>query len=104
MAGATARFGLSSRLRGFYLLDIGSHARAESYPPYCVTGGAAAVRNMMKITNNSNGRTLAHEAGHILLNNGNHPANLQRVMGPAGAAPQGETFTDAECSTIYANA
>ena len=104
MAGATARFGLSSRLRAFYLLNIGSGARAESFPPYCATGGAASVRNMIKITNNSNGRTLAHETGHILLNNGDHPANLQRVMGPAGGAPQGEAFLDSECSTLYANA
>ena len=104
MTGATARFGLSSRLRAFYLLDVGSHARAESYPPYCATGGAAVTRNMLEITNDSNGRSLAHEAGHVLLNNGNHPTDLLRVMGPAGRAPQGETFTDTECSTIYANA
>lgn len=104
MTGATARFGLASRLRAFYVQDIGSHARAESYPPYCATGGASVIRNMLKITNNSNGRTLAHEAGHVLLNSGNHPGDLRRTMGPAGGPPQGETFTDTECSTIYTNA
>lgn len=104
MSGATTRFALSSRLRAFYVRAVGSGARAEAYPPYCATGGAAVARNMIEVTNNSNGRSLAHEVGHILLNSGNHPTDMQRTMGPAGAAPQGETFNDAECSTIHANA
>ena len=104
MTGATARFGLTSRLRAFYMVDIGSHARAESFPPYCATGGGAVALNMIKLTNTASGKTLGHESGHILLNSGTHPAGSTNVMSPTNTAPLGETFTDAQCSTLYANA
>ena len=104
MLGANTRFGLGSRLRAFYVLDIGSHARAESYPPFCAVGGAAVIRNMIKVTNTGTGRTLAHEVGHILLNSGAHPAGATNVMSPTNAAPLGETFSDTQCTAIYANA
>jgi hypothetical protein len=104
MTGATARFGLGSRLRAFYARDIGSHARAESYPPYCATGGAAVIRNMIKVTNTASGKTLGHEVGHVLLNSGAHPAGSTNVMSPTNTAPLGEDFTETQCTTLYNNA
>jgi len=104
MQRATAQFGLASRIRAFYVLDVGSHARAESYPPYCATGAAAVIRGMAKITNTGTGRTLGHEVGHILLNSGAHPAGATNIMSPTNQAPQGETISDAQCTTIYNNA
>jgi hypothetical protein len=104
MTGATGTFGLTSRLRAFYVLNITSNARAESYPPYCATGGAAVIRNMIKVTNTASGKTLGHEVGHVLLNSGAHPAGTTNVMSPTNTAPLGEDFTNAQCTTLYNNA
>lgn len=101
---AATQFRMTSRIRAFFVVGTHDRQRAYSVPPFCGTGAAAVQRNAAYISNLGNSRTLAHEIGHILLNSGAHPGKTQ-VMSPADPhPPQGETFTDAECTKIYNNA
>jgi Domain of unknown function (DUF4157) len=98
---ATARFGLASRIRAFYVQSVSSGARAES----CIPAGAVGYLSRVSwITNSATGRTLGHEVGHILLNSGAHPAGTTNIMSPTNQAPVGETVTNPQCTTIYNNA
>jgi len=98
--GATAAFGLSARIRAFFVQQItGVSASGYSYPPYCATGAAAALRNTAFIENSGDDSTLGHEIGHILLNSGAHPSG--NLMQPR---PRPNELTDPQCATIYANA
>jgi len=101
--GASATFKLSSKLRAFYVDTISSGSRGDSYPPYCATGTAAPLSGMATVSNSGADRTLAHELGHILINSGDHPADTKNLMHPTNTAT-GNELTDAQKTTIYANA
>jgi hypothetical protein len=101
-SGATAQYGLTSPIRAFYAATISSGARGESYPPYCATGTAAAIRGMLKVTNSGADRTLSHELGHVLLNSGDHPPEMDNLMHPTNTAT-GEQLTAAQCAAANAN-
>ena len=100
--GAAAAFGLSARMRAFFVSDVTGRANINAYslPPYCATGAAARFVNTVVVQNTADTGTLAHELGHILLNSGAHPA---RTMMTA-AAPTPTEITDPQCATIYRNA
>lgn len=99
-AGASAAFGLSARIRAFFVRDItGYNASGYSKPPYCATGPAASFRNGAVVQNSGDDSTLAHEIGHILLNSGAHPTAT--IMAPR---PRPNEITDPQCTTIYRNA
>jgi peptidoglycan hydrolase-like protein with peptidoglycan-binding domain len=108
--GATADFNLSSRIRAFYVGSLNpsstpeGHTDAYSLPP-AVAGSDAALSNMVVITNTASARGLAHEFGHILLNEGSsaHQGDPDYLMSPAGEPP-GERLTPDECKTIFDNA
>ncbi len=102
--GATASRNLSSRMRVFYPGSTsGYSALAFSRPPYCAGGYA----NHAVIYPNALSDTLAHEFGHILINNGTHagiddPTDTRNLM----FAP-GRTASDldpSQCNIIYNNA
>jgi hypothetical protein len=100
--GATARFGLGSRIRAFYPATMsGSGAAGYSLPPFCATGLGAPFLNMVVLTNLTTAEDLAHEVGHILTNSGAHPAAT--VMSPTNARTV-LTLGDAQCTSIYNNA
>jgi hypothetical protein len=101
--GATADFGLSSRIRAFYVASINPAVPAYSRPPFCSTGAGSVLQNMAVVTNTASVRGLAHEFGHILLNNGNHPNDPLNLMSAPGNPP-GEQLTATDCTTIFANA
>lgn len=95
---ATAAHSLSSRMRVFLVQTFSGYGAAGfSRPPYCAGGYA----NHIILANIASGATnpLAHEFGHILLNNGNHPA-APNLMAPTG----GTVLTPADCATCYSNA
>ena len=97
--GATAAFGLNARLRAFFVNDLtGFNASGYSKPPFCATGAGAPFRNVAVIANSGDDSTLAHEAGHILLNSGAHPTGS--IMQPR---PRPNEIADPQCTTIYAN-
>lgn len=102
-SGASADLGLSSRFRAFYVGSTTPAVPAYSFPPFCATGGAAGVRNMAVVTNGASIRGLAHEFGHLLLNNGAHPANPVNLMSAPGSPP-GEQLNATDCATIFGNA
>ena len=110
--GATADFNLSGRIRAFYVGSITpsstlfGHTDAYSVVPSCTTGSGAAVGKMVVITNTGSGRALAHEFGHILLNEGSsvhQNMDPDYLMSPAGSPP-GERLTPDQCKTIFDNA
>lgn len=103
MSGATADFGLSSRIRAFFVATINDGTPAYDFPPFCATGSAAPLQNMAIVSNSASVRGLAHEIGHILLNSDDHPADPANLMS-APATPPGEQLTSAQCATIFANA
>jgi len=103
VTGATSDFGLSSRIRAFYVDSTSPSESAYSFPPFCATGGASGVRNMVVVTNRASERGLAHEFGHILLNNSAHPADPINLMSAPGSPP-GEQLNATDCATIFANA
>jgi hypothetical protein len=107
-AGADAAFGLSGRIRAFYV-DTYTPAtgRGTSYPPYCATGAGAPLLNNVYVTNTGARRTLAHEIGHILLNSPAHtgidnPATADNIMVPTNTAT-GDAVDGTQCATIFAS-
>ncbi|TDW22079.1 eCIS core domain-containing protein [Kribbella kalugense] len=98
---ATARFGLTSRIRAFFPRTFSLAAgRGFSWPASC--GPVPSKRNTIVVQNAGTERTLAHEIGHILLNPGPHQAAAtQNVMVPTAVSPLAERFTDADCASIY---
>ena len=102
-SGATADFNLSSPIRAFYVNSTRPSVPADSVPPFCATGAAAPLKGMAVVTNTASIRGLAHEFGHILLDNGNHPADPLNLMSAPGSPP-GEQLTTADCATIFTNA
>jgi hypothetical protein len=100
--GATATFGLTAPIRAFYPATFsGSGAGGYSVPAFCATGPAAPLRGMVVLRNVTTREDLAHEIGHTLLNSGAHPAaNLMSPFSGRAVVP----LTDAQCTTIYANA
>ncbi|HEY9755044.1 MAG TPA: DUF4157 domain-containing protein [Oculatellaceae cyanobacterium] len=115
--GATADFNLSGRIRAFYVNSLTPSSTpfgdtdAYSIPPSVATGFRAALRNMVVITDKGSVRALAHEIGHILLDQGNSAhygvdgnfLGSEYLMAPAGPTP-GERITPNQCRTIFDNA
>jgi len=99
--GATARFGLSARIRAFYVSVLSSGDRASSCPP---TGSIPLQRRVAWVSNTGLGRSLAHELGHILLDPGPHKTATSNIMTPTNTAPLGETIDDTQCARIYSKA
>jgi peptidoglycan hydrolase-like protein with peptidoglycan-binding domain len=102
-SGASADFGLSSRIRAFYVHSTTPSEPAYSFPPFCATGTASALNGMSVVSNSASVRGLAHEFGHHLLNNGVHPGDPLNLMSAPGSPP-GEQLTPTDCATIFANA
>jgi hypothetical protein len=103
VAGVRSMFALSGRILAIFVRDTSPAVLAYSFPPFCATGGATAMAGVSVLTNNTSVRGLAHELGHHLLNNGNHPANPVNLMA-ALAVPPGEQLSATDCGTIFANA
>jgi peptidoglycan hydrolase-like protein with peptidoglycan-binding domain len=115
--GATADFNLSGRIRAFYVNSLtpsstpSGDTDAYSIPPSAATGFRATLRNMVVITDKGSVRALAHEFGHILLDQGNNAhygvdgnfLGPEYLMSPAGSTP-GERITPNQRRTIFDNA
>jgi uncharacterized protein DUF4157 len=106
--GATGAFGLSSRIRVFYVETMTPAERGVSFPAFCASGARASFVDHAYISNTGARRSLAHEFGHILLNSGSHtgidnPADTGNLMVPTNSAT-GETLDPTQCTTIFGNA
>lgn len=101
ISGATTRFGLSARIRTFYVPALSTKSRADSCPP---TGASALLSRRVYVTNDAIGRSLAHEIGHILINPGPHKSDVTNIMAVSNKSPLGETIDDKQCDRIYRNA
>jgi hypothetical protein len=102
--GAATTHKFSSRMRAFYVKSIASGARGDSYSPGCAKkGNSAPLVGMISVTNSGASRTLAHELGHILLDEIGHAAATDNLMHPTNTST-GENLTDAQKAIIYANA
>lgn len=101
ITGATTRFGISARIRTFYVRTIGNGPRASSCPP---TGAIPLLTRRVYVSNDALGRSLAHEIGHILLNPGPHSTDVTNIMATTNSSPLGETIDDGQCNRIYGNA
>ena len=96
--GATARFGLASRIKAFFLPSFtGFVGMAYSRPPFCATGGAALGRNMVVIPNVAGRGDLAHETVHILTNLEDHRPAPNLMSGD----PLGVILTNTQRDRIY---
>jgi hypothetical protein len=107
-SGATAAFSLGSRIKVFYVESMTPSERAVCFPRYCAGGARAPFRDHAYVTNSGANRSLAHEFGHILLNNGNHtgvdnPSDTSNLMVPTNSAT-GENLDNSQRATIYGNA
>jgi hypothetical protein len=106
--GATTLYTLGSRMRVFYVATMsGTDALAYSIPPYCAIGSAAPYVNHAVIKNDALPDTMAHEFGHILLNNGLHhgidnPTDSCNIMW-AGTRT-GSVIDASQANIIYTNA
>jgi hypothetical protein len=101
--GAGREFGLSARVRVFYVESSHPGDRGRSVPPSCATGAAASIPNMLMVTNSAVDRTLAHELGHILLDPGTHGMPANNLMHVTNTAT-GNDLTSTQCATIFTNA
>lgn len=96
---ATSAHSLSSRMRVFLVNTFSGYGTAAGFsrPPYCSGGYVNHVILSNAVSSTTN--PLAHEFGHILLDNGNHTTS-PNLMAPSG----GTTLSPADCTTIYGNA
>ena len=101
--GAERELGLSGRVRVFYVESSNPTDRGRAVPPSCATGRAAAIPNMLMVTNTAADRTLAHELGHILLDPGSHGMPANNLMHITNTAT-GNDLDATQCATIFANA
>jgi hypothetical protein len=106
--GATAQFGLTGRIRAFYVESLVGGSRATSFPANWATGAAAPYEGMVIVTNGGATRTLAHEIGHILLDadgtvHTTHPGGTGNIMEPTSSST-GSTLDPSQCPTIFGNA
>ena len=106
--GPTAHYSLGSRMRVFFVKTFsGYDALAFSRPPYCATGTAASYANHAILKNAALPDTMAHEFGHILLNNEVHhgvddPSDTCNLMYSPGRT--GSVIDASQANTIYNNA
>ena len=106
--GATTLYSLSSRMRVFYVETFsGYSALAYSLPPYCATGPAAPYVNHAVLKDAALSDTLAHEFGHILINNDVHhgvdnTTDSCNIMYSPGRT--GSVIDASQANTIYNNA
>jgi Domain of unknown function (DUF4157) len=106
--GATREFGLSGRIRAFYVESLVGGSRATSFPANWATGAAAPYEGMVIVTNGGATRSLAHEIGHILLDadgtvHTTHPGGTGNIMEPTDSST-GSTLDASQCPTIFSNA
>src|SRR5262249_41613780 len=106
--GAAQKYGLSSRMRAYYVKSITVNPAAYGYSlgPYCATGPAAPYVNNLVIEADALADTLAHELGHILINRGAHsgiddPNDTNNLM---VGGRTGSDIDDSQCQRIYKNA
>jgi hypothetical protein len=108
--GAAADFSLSGRIRAFYVQSAqpaSADMNAYSFAPYCATAGGAAARNMVVMTNQASASVLAHEFGHILLNQGNSAhddMDPEFLMNSGESSTPGARITPTQCDLIFKNA
>ena len=102
--GATAEFGLSSRIKVFYVASMTPSNQGISAAPLCATGPRAPLRDMVVVMNGHNRRTLAHEFGHILMNTfADHsvvPNNLLHIS----RGSTGERLEPVQCAIVFSRA
>ena len=101
--GPTKKYGLSSRMRAFYVEKFSGYAAGGfSRPPYCADGNSSPYVNHIVLQNTAPKSGLAHELGHILLNNGEHAdaTESKNLMGTSG----GSELDDKRCKDMYTNA
>jgi hypothetical protein len=94
-------------MRVFFVETLsGYDALAFSRPPYCASGTAAPYVNHAIITNAAHGDTMAHEFGHILLNNDVHHGDDRNDTCNLMYAPgrTGSRLDASQANTIYNNA
>ncbi len=101
--GAGRAWGLTGRVRVFYVESAHPRDRGRSVPLSCAKGPAASIPEMLMVTNIGVDRTLAHELGHILLNPGSHGEPANNLMHVTNTAT-GNDLTPSQCATIFANA
>ncbi|MEA3029108.1 MAG: hypothetical protein QOG13_433 [Sphingomonadales bacterium] len=95
--GATAAFGLSARIRAFFVLGADPSVAGYANPVFCAP---AELRNMIVVTNKGDTSVLAHEIGHILANVDGHTSNTLMTKG----WPQPNELADNQCARMYKNA
>jgi Domain of unknown function (DUF4157) len=98
--GAGATYHLSGRVRAFFVRSMsGASFDASSFHAGC----GSATDEMVEVSNMAGGRELAHEFGHLLLNEGNsaHSPDTSNLMADPDPGTQ---LTPAQRATIYANA
>jgi hypothetical protein len=103
--GSTEQFGLTGRIKVFYVASMTPSLQGLSTAPLCATGPRAPLRDVVYVMNGHSQRALAHEFAHILMNTfGEHsvrPDNLQHI--DAGATGD-ERLEPVQCGIIFARA
>ena len=101
---AEAAFGLTSRIRAFYVESVSSGVWGCSRPPSCGTGEATILHGMVVVSNKGSVGTLAHELGHILLDGGGHSGYKDNLMYLDAGGREGENLDRGQRYWIYENA
>ena len=92
--GARAAFGLSADIQVFYVERMSLGNVGEDFRP----GNNAALANSAVVADGADATTLAHELGHILLDDGTHRGDASRLMGTLPRTDH--DFTCTECDTM----
>src|SRR5262249_30389720 len=100
--GAPAAFGLSSRIKVFYVASMTPRNQGVATSALCATSVKAPLRDMVVVTNGHDRRTLAHEFGHILMNTfGDHSVRSDNLLHISSGAT-GERLEPVQCGIIFA--
>jgi len=103
LGNATAQFSISGRIHAFYVKDSTHDARGYSCP-----GGAGEYGKSVWITNDGEERTLAHEMGHVLIDDTSAHKGIcdteakDNIMTPTNDA-SGQVIDKDQCEKAYGN-
>jgi len=100
---ATQEFGLSGRIRAFYVESMTPTLRGFAISEVCATGPMAPLEGMVAVMNGVGRRTLPHEFGHVLLNvrAGAHSVLSSNIMHISPGATGEDLVAPGQCRIIY---
>jgi hypothetical protein len=103
--GAVARFGLTSRIKVFYVVRMTPTARGHATSGLSATGVRAPLKGMIVIETPADLRTFPHELGHVMFNTfAEHSVGPDNIMHITPGSTGRDTVAPGQCDILFAQA